>query len=80
MVTQQRDHATRLARHCRLVTQRRVTMPPPQRAPYSFYRSRMTFAGTPPATTIGGRSLVTTAPAPTTVPRPTRTPGSSVAR
>ena len=39
--------------------------------------SRITRAGTPAATTPGGKSRVTTAPAPTTVSSPIVTPGQT---
>jgi len=39
----------------------------------------MTFAGFPTATTFGGRSRVTMAPAPTTVFSPIVTPGQMIA-
>src|SRR5215831_1522992 len=43
-------------------------------------RLRMTLAGFPATTAIGGTSDVTTAPAPMTAPSPTRTPGKMMAR
>jgi len=43
-------------------------------------RGRRGFAGFPAETIIGGRSLRTMLPAPTTAPRPTVTPGAMKTR